>query len=92
MRESAIDKQILGYINSLPNGRAVKLVALGQGRGEPDIIATINGRSAFLETKTPIGKLTAIQRHVLSEWRKAGAVAIVATSLDDAKRQLQEIL
>ena len=92
MSESAISTTIINWVNSLPDARARKVhqSALA-GKGEPDIDACIAGRCVKIETKQIAGNTpTRLQVQVLAEWRRAGAVAIWATSLAGVKEQLAE--
>lgn len=52
------------------------------GAGEPDIDACVRGRSVKIELKVKArrSQVTELQGKVLEEWRRAGAVAGVATS------------
>lgn len=59
--------------------------------GLPDIIAIHRGRGLVIETKAPSGRLRPLQRHVLAQAQKAGAIAVVARTLDDVKAALDQI-
>ncbi len=52
--------------------------------GTPDLIGCVSGRCFVLEVKRPGEKPRALQVQQLEKWRKAGAVAGVATSVKEA--------
>jgi len=55
-----------------------------QRAGIPDIIAVVKGLAVFIEVKTPTGKVSRIQDHVMNELARHGAVVGVAYSKEDA--------
>ena len=88
-KESAIVKAILKHLNSLPGCLARKRWGGGMGvAGEPDIDACICGRSLQLEVKRPGEKPTLLQLKRLDEWREAGALVGVVTSVAEVKELL----
>lgn len=90
--ERAIVKAILVYLNSLPGCLARKRWGGGMGvAGDPDIDACIRGRSVQLEVKRPGERPTALQAKRLEEWRKAGALAAVVSSVEEVKSLLAEV-
>lgn len=92
MKESSITASILKWIDALPHGKALKIhgSAMG-GKGHPDIIACILGRLVAIEVKQPGKRPTQLQAYVLEQWRKAGAIAISATTLDDVKDAVHDL-
>ncbi len=89
-KESAIVKAILKYLNSLPSCLARKRWGGGMGvAGEPDIDACLCGRSLQLEVKRPGEQPTPLQRKRLGEWRQAGAIVGVVTSVADVRALLE---
>src|ERR1041385_7030855 len=87
--ESAIVKAILAYLNSLPECLARKRWGGGMGvAGEPDIDACLRGRSLQLEVKRPGQKATPLQVKRLEQWRHAGALVGVVTSVEEVKALL----
>ena len=85
-KESAIVRAILVYLNSLPRCLARKRWGGGMGvAGEPDIDACLAGRSLQLEVKRPGQKPTALQCRRLEEWRHAGALVGVVTSVEEVR-------
>ena len=85
-KERAIVRAILLYLNSLPRCLARKRWGGGMGvAGEPDIDACLAGRSLQLEVKRLGEKATALQTRRLEEWRQAGAIVGVVTSVDEVR-------
>lgn len=79
MKESALTRKILKYLNSLPETWAVKIHgSIYQQAGLPDILGIKSGRWFFIEVKTPEGRVSRIQE-VLHEkiWEAGGRVYIV---------------
>jgi hypothetical protein len=89
--ERAIVKAILAYLNSLPGCLARKRWGGGMGvAGDPDIDACIRGRSVQLEVKRPGEKPTLLQLKRLEEWRQAGALVGVVTSVAEVRTLFEE--
>ena len=89
--ERAIVKAVLAYLNSLPGCLARKRWGGGMGvAGDPDIDACIRGRSLQLEVKRPGEKPTPLQLKRLEEWRQAGALVGVVTSVAATRALLEE--
>ena len=89
--EGAIVKAILAYLNGLPGCLARKRWGGGMGvAGDPDIDACIRGRSLQLEVKRPGEKPTPLQLKRLEEWRQAGALVGVVTSVATTSALLEE--
>ena len=89
--QRAIVKAILAYLNSLPGCHARKRWGGGMGiAGDPDIDACIRGRSVQLEVKRPGEKPTPLQLKRLEEWRRAGALVGVVTSVAATRSLLEE--
>lgn len=92
MKESAIQKSILDYLKRLPKCRAKNNHGSAySGSGEPDITALYRGRFLAIEVKRPGEKPTRIQEHVLQKYKEAGAITLVAESVDDVRRLIKEI-
>ena len=88
-KESAIVKAILAYLNTLPQCLARKRWGGGMGvAGEPDIDACIRGRSLQLEVKRPGQHPTLLQLKRLEDWRRAGAIVGIVTSVAEVKALL----
>jgi len=87
--ESVIVRDILKYLNSLPNCFAWKEHGGMYGTaGIPDIICCYQGRFYAFEVKGPRGKLTKLQEKTLKDIREAGGQAYVVRSLDEVKQIL----
>lgn len=88
-KESAIQRAILDYLNSLPSCYAVNNHGSAwQGAGRPDIFACYRGQFLALEVKTENGHLTKLQQYELNKWNSAGAKAGVVRSVEDVKKLL----
>ncbi len=84
MKEGSITKAILAYLNSHPEGFAVKVHAgANQGRGVPDVVGVVSGHSLWLEVKTRTGRATPIQEHRIKQLQSAGAIASIVRSVED---------
>lgn len=87
--ESTIVRNILGYLNGLPGCKAIKTHGSAyQEAGTPDIIGCLGGRMLALEAKQPGKQPTKLQVRRLEEWRAAGAIAGVVTSVEEARNLL----
>ena len=88
-KESAIVKAILAYLNTLPRCLARKRWGGGMGvAGEPDIDACLRGRSIQLEVKRPGQHPTLLQLKRMEDWRQAGAIVGIVTSVAEVKALL----
>lgn len=86
MKESTLRKNVLNYLNSLPQCKAIKIHGNAYTEaGTPDIMGCIEGRAFFLELKVPGKKPTAIQERRLREWKEAGAITGVVTSIEEVR-------
>lgn len=93
-RESAISKRIVDWINAQPGCHAEKRWTGGiySRRGAADIVACVRGRHVEIETKRPGEAPTRSQLMALATWQRAGAVAGMAWSLEDAQAILRPLL
>lgn len=93
MKESTLRKNVLNYLNSLPQCKAIKIHGNAYTEaGTPDIAGCIRGRAFFIELKVPGETPTLIQRKRISEWQAAGAVSGWATSLEEVVELLKDVL
>lgn len=91
-RESAAERQILDYLNSLPNTKAVKWSQEGRQKGNPDILCSHHGMMILIETKQ-VGKVQSLLQSVtMDEWRATGVITCVATELDHVKPMMEDIM
>lgn len=88
--ESQITDRIIKYLNSLDNCVAEKVMGNAFQSARPDINGCWCGRSLRIEVKSPDhgNKATKAQLLNLEKWRKAGALAFVAYSVEDVKKQI----
>jgi hypothetical protein len=59
-----------------------------QERGSSDIVGSFRGRALFIEVKSKRGRPTEEQKAFLENMARTGAIAFLARSLEDVKRQL----
>lgn len=90
MTETAITEAIIRWLRR-QGAHVIKTYGGPYRRGLPDLIGVYRGRALALEVKRPGGKPTKLQEYELSLWAAAGAVAGVVTSIEDAKRLLEEV-
>ena len=103
--EKDIQKSILDYLRmngfmawkSVSTGIAgggkdkTRFYSMGQ-KGLSDIIALKDGATIFIEVKTDKGVLTDNQKKFLEDVRRKGAIGIVARSIDDVAKVLEDNL
>jgi len=90
LSEIAIVKAILAYLNGLPGCVVRKRWSAGYGvAGDPDITGCIRGRHFELEVKRPGQQPTPLQARRLAEWRNAGAITAVVTSVEETREALR---
>lgn len=58
--------------------------------GVPDLCVVIDGLSIWIETKVGNNKTSPVQKEVINELNESGAVAFVAYSLDDVKKNFKK--
>ena len=76
------EKQRLAFINYHKQ--------LGYVKGQPDLVAVMNGKVVFIELKTQKGKQSKEQKEVEQEIKKRGMDYIVVRSLEDLQRYLRK--
>ena len=91
--EAALSRDI---VKALQGRRAWAVKVHGdprQRRGLPDIWAVYRGYGIGLEVKLPGREMTVtkLQAHTLAEMKRAGAIAVVVTSVEQAVRILDRI-
>jgi hypothetical protein len=97
--EQAIQNSILEYLHRRGilawriNSGAVKaahggLITLAPA-GHPDIAGIYNKKPLYIEVKKPGGKVTKLQQTFIDTLLEAGALAFVATSIDDVRYHLE---
>lgn len=84
-REAAIVSQIARLIREIPGAVVRKRHGTAWGMsGDPDLYGCVSGRHFEIEVKRPGCRPTLLQEQRLAEWRAAGALAGVATSVEEA--------
>jgi hypothetical protein len=58
--------------------------------GSPDIVCVIKGRYLGIEVKTPVGKQTEHEKEFQNKLEQAGGMYILAYSLDDVIKSLEQ--
>lgn len=85
MAEARLSTRIIRALNAMEGVKAIKLPGSPMlQRGTPDIHATVQGRSVWLETKTGQGRATRLQEVRLGQWQDAGATVAIVRSVDEA--------
>jgi hypothetical protein len=82
--ESRIVNAILARLNATPSTYARKTHGNRYSAQWPDIVGCANGRMFAIEVKQPGRKATPRQALELAKWQSSGALAGVATSVDEA--------
>lgn len=86
MREKAIENKIKQYLKTVEDLYFFKEHGGLYGTaGVPDIICCYKGRFIAIEVKAPDGKATALQDATIKRIRKAGGVAEIVRSVEEAK-------
>ncbi len=102
--EHQIQNMIIQYLQTL-GAKVLRInsgmMAVGEGKyrrmirlaptGTPDLIACYKGKFICCEVKRPKNKPTIWQKQALEEWREAGAIAFVATSIEDVEKELNSL-
>lgn len=81
--EKSITNKILRYLNSCHRVHAVKVHQSRYGSGQADISGVAHGRAFQIEVKVPGRSATDLQLKCLRDWRNGGALAFIATSVDE---------
>ena len=90
MRESQIESRLVRMVRDR-GGLCFKFVSPGNP-GVPDrIVITPAGRTVYVELKTEIGRLAAIQKWQHEEMRKRGADVRTLKGLDQVKAFVEEV-
>lgn len=90
MKESRIESRLVRMVRDR-GGLCYKFVSPGNP-GVPDrIIITPAGRTVYVELKTEVGRLAAIQRWQHEEMRKRGADVRTLKGLDQVKAFVEEV-
>lgn len=82
--------------HSIPNGGqrhtkvAQKLVATGLRAGVPDLLVIWRGHPIYIELKTPVGAVSAVQKQMHRELVESGADVLVLRSVEGVEAALRE--
>lgn len=91
MKESAIEAKLVRMVRDR-GGLCYKFVSPGNP-GVPDrIVITPAGRSIYVELKTEVGRLAAIQKWQLDEMRKRHVEVRVLKGLPQVKAFVEEVM
>ena len=89
MKESAIQKKILDYLDA-KGCFTVKVISANKN-GIPDILCCYKGQMIGFEVKGMGGVVSEMQKFQVSEIRKAGGVAEVVRSVDEVRHALDKL-
>lgn len=90
MKESTIEARLVRMVRD-KGGLCYKFVSPGNP-GVPDrIVITPAGRTVYVELKTEIGRLAAIQKWQHEEMRKRGADVRTLKGMDQVKAFVEEV-
>ena len=90
MKESSIESRLVRMVRDR-GGLCYKFVSPGNP-GVPDrIIITPAGRTVYVELKTEVGRLAAIQKWQHEEMRKRGADVRTLKGLDQVRAFVEEV-
>lgn len=90
MSESDLVAKIKARLKKLPKAYFIKTHGDSYMVGEPDIIGCIEALTVVIEIKLPGEVPTPNQMAHLSMWRRAGALAFWATSLEEVATTLRQ--
>lgn len=89
MLESYIESKLRSGVEKL-GGKCLKFVTPGK-RGAPDRIVLLRGKTVFVETKTPAGRLEPIQKAYHRELQEAGFKVQVIKTIEQVNFFLNDI-
>lgn len=88
MKEQKLQGKIMQYLRSI--GAYVVKVNLATRNGVPDILCCVEGRFVGIEVKVG-GQPTELQRINLEKIRRAGGISLVAYSVQDVERIIEQV-
>ena len=92
MTEKALTKKITDWLKKQPDTYFFKTSGGPyQRRGIPDIVGSVGQTAFYIECKVKPNKLTLSQEVELSKIRRSGATALVAWSLEDVQRLIENL-
>ena len=90
MRESSIESKLVRMVRER-GGLCFKFVSPGNPGGPDRIVITPAGRTVYVELKTEVGRLAAIQKWQHEELRKRGADVRTLKGLEQVKAFVEEV-
>lgn len=91
MKESAIEARLVRMVRER-GGLCYKFVSPGNP-GVPDrIVITPEGKTIYVELKTEVGRLSALQKWQHEELQKRGAEVWTLKGLDQVKEFVKEVM
>lgn len=90
MKEQTIQSSIIKYLES--KGCYVVKVISANKIGVPDLLCCINGRFVGIEVKTNKGIVSSLQIVQIERINKAEGIAFVCRSVEELKKQTEELL
>lgn len=92
MREKNIENQIKKYLKSI-GAYYVKYFGNSYSQvGVPDLLVCYKGRFIGIEVKNEKGKTSPLQDINIQQIKDAGGISFVARSLEDVKKELDNII
>lgn len=88
--EKTIENEIKGYLDSIGAYHIKTHGSMFSKAGTPDILACIDGCFVGIEVKQPGGVVSELQKAKIWMIKKAGGVAFVAYSLQEAQEYLKK--
>lgn len=90
MKESSIEAKLVRMVRA-KGGLCYKFVSPGNP-GVPDrIVITPAGRTIYVELKTEVGRLAAVQKWQQEEMRKRGVEVCTLKGLDQVRAFIEEV-
>lgn len=91
--EKSIQNKILKYLKTVENCFVMRREAGGftYRKGLPDIYCIYKGKHIEIEVKDPKGEQSMMQKKQQEILENAGAIYILATSLEDVQKKIWEI-
>ena len=92
LTEKQIQTDIMDYLRILGASADVTTMGYYGNNGMADIVGCFEGKYFAIEVKRPGNYPTPLQKKWLEEKRKAGAVAFIATSVNDVKLNMLNLI
>src|SRR5690606_41644066 len=90
--EKTIENRIKRYLDSIGAWYLKVHGSAFQRSGVPDIIACVNGKFVGIEVKKPGGIVSPLQRAKIEQIQKAGGIAFVVYSFEEAKQDRKSVV